>query len=240
MGSIFSAPKAPTPPTPPPVTVQDQINGVEQVPVHNPDGSITYITRALPLTAEQQAEKDQLDAIMKDSLSQIQALSVSNYQPDAQTQAVLDQWQGVQQQLLGDQYDKRSRGEEETLAKRGLSDSSAAQEVRRQRALDEQQAEQTLSLQKDQMADQTRSDQLSLQQSLYNLAANSSNADAAKTAQAAANAQSQATALNNQRQASLLDYYTLQNQSARTVSNVLANPVTGTGSLLGSLFGKLF
>jgi hypothetical protein len=239
MGSLFGTQKAPTPPTPPPVTVQDQINGVEQVPMHNPDGSITYITRALPLTAEQQAEKDQLDQIMKDSLAQIQALSASNYQPDAQTQAVLDQWQGVQQKLLDDQYGARSRGEEETLAKRGLTDSSAAQEVRRQRLLDEQQAEQNLNLQKDQMADQTRSDQLSLQQSLYNLAANSSNADAAKTAQAAANAQSQATALNNQRQASLLDYYTLQNQSANTASRVLSNPITGAGTLLGSLF-KLF
>lgn len=237
MGSIFSAPKAPTPPTPPPVTVQDTINGVEQVPVTNADGSITYVTRALPLTAEQQAEKDQLDAIMKDSLAEIQKLSAADYMPDEATRKVLDQWQAVQQQVLGDQYDDRSRHEEETLAKRGLSDSSAAQEVRRQRALDEQKAEQALNLQKDQMAEQTRSDQLGLQQSLYNLAAGSSNAAAAKVAQAAANAQGQATALNNQRQATLLDYYALQNQAASVNNRSLGSPFSVVGGMLGSLFG---
>jgi hypothetical protein len=47
MGSLFSS-KTPEPPFPPPPSiVRDEINKVEQVPVVNPDGSITFITRSI-------------------------------------------------------------------------------------------------------------------------------------------------------------------------------------------------
>ena len=80
MGSLFRAPKSP--PAPPHSSYVDQVSGVEQVPVTNADGSITYVTRQLPLTAEQQAQKDQLTQIMNDSLTQIQKLLVKEGRRD--------------------------------------------------------------------------------------------------------------------------------------------------------------
>jgi|GEM_PF-1262456 len=251
MGSLFkSSTPAPAPPAPP-VTVEDYVNGVEQVPVTNPDGSVTYVTRQLPLTVEQQAEKDQLDKIMQDSLAEIQKLSASDYAPDADTQNVLEQWQKQQEKLLGRQYTARSDKEEQSLAQRGLSDSTAAQAVRRQRALDQQDAEQNLDLQKQDLANQIRGEKLGLQQNLYNIAASQSNADAANVAKAATDSQSAAAALNAQRQASITDYYNDVNRSNGLFGNSLSsslggsigrtlggNILGGVGGLLGSLFGR--
>lgn len=250
MGSLFKTTTPAPPPPAPPVTVQDQVNGVEQVPVTNPDGSTTYITRALPLTPEQQAQKEQIDGILQESLAEIQKLSVADYAPDEATKKVLDQWQKAQEDLLGSQYSARQRQEDERLAQRGLSDSSAAQEVRRQRQLDQQKAEQNLSLQKDEMADQVRNDKLTLQQNLYNIASNQKNADTALAAQAAARGQSQVTALNAQRQASILDYYNAQQAQNSVFGNSLATSlggaagrgiggsIGGVGGLLGALFNR--
>ena len=246
MGSLFkTSTPAPTPPAPP-STMRDEINGVEQVPITNPDGSVVYITRALPLTAEQQAEREQLDAIMGESLAEIRKLSATDYAPDDATQKVLGQWEQAQTKLLERQTGQRAKSEEETLARRGLSDSTAAQDVRRQRLLDTQDAEQNLSLLKDDMASQVRGDKLALQQNLYNLAAASSDGKAVRTAQAAANAQSNTLALNAQRQASLLDYYgrgssafgsAFGNSIGGTLGKAVVGGATGgVGGLLGSLF----
>lgn len=251
MGSLFTAETpAPTPPAPP-SSMRDEINGVEQVPVTNADGSITYMTRSLPLTAEQQAEKDQLDAIMAESLVEIKKLSGSDYAADEETQRVLSQWEETQTKLLAKQVAQRSRSEEETLARRGLSDSSAAQDVRRQRVLDQQDAEQNVNLRKDEMASQVRNEKLTLQQNLYNLAATATDSRAARTAQAAANAQSGALALNAQRQASLLDYYSgagsnnafgtafgssLGSALGKTAVSTATGGMSGMGGMLGSLF----
>ncbi|PZP39009.1 MAG: hypothetical protein DI585_05540 [Pseudomonas fluorescens] len=243
MGSLFkSSTPAPTPPAPP-STVRDEINGVEQVPVKNADGSITYITRAIPLTAEQKAQKEQLDAIMAESLVEIQKLSSSDYAMDADTQRILSQWQSAQNELLSTQVTKRTASEEETLARRGLTDSTAASDVRRQRVLDQQQAEKNISLMSDEMASQIRNEQLSLQQNLYNLAANQTDVAAARTAQAAAKAQSTALAINAQRQASLLDYYGGGSAFGDSFNTALGSSlgksvVTGVGSMLGSLFSS--
>lgn len=248
MGSLFSS-KQPAPPTPaPPSTVRDEVNGVEQVPVTNADGSITYITRALPLTAEQKAQKDELDAILKESLDQIQVLSASNYTHDAATQKVLDDWSAVQTRLLGKQQALRTDSEEELLARRGLSDSSAAAEVRRQRALDSQDAAQSLALMKDEMANQIRADKLALQQNLYNLAANTSDVGAARMQQAATRAQSSATAINTQRQASLMDYYARNAVGSSVFGSALASGLGSSlgkalgsgGSVVGTVIGSLF
>ncbi|MBI1308716.1 MAG: hypothetical protein GC129_02510 [Proteobacteria bacterium] len=256
MGSIFGSVKQPSaPPAPPPSTLRDEVNGVEQVPVTNADGSVTYVTKSIPLTADQQAQKDELDKIMQDSLAQIQELSATGYTPDADTQKVLDQWQGVQEKLLADQARARTQQEEQSLAQRGLSDSSAALEVRRKRSLDQQTTEQNLQLQKDELANQVRSDKLALQQNLYNLASSTNSVNAAKTQQAATQQQSQMSAMNLQRQASLLDYYNAQGSGGTafgnafggglgrtlggTVGTALGGPVGGVaGTLLGSLFGR--
>lgn len=246
MGSLFSTSQAaPTPPAPPSST-RDEVNGVEQVPVTNADGSITYVTRAIPLTAEQQAEKDQLDAIMQESLGEIQKLSATDYVPGESTQKVLDQWTQAQNKLLNDQLTKRSDLEESTLAKRGIGDSSAAQDVRRQRLLDTQDAEKNLSLQKDELANQIRSQQLNLQQNLYNLAASATSAKDAKIQQAATKSMSDAVALSSQRQASLLDYYNngssspFGNAFSSSLGTALGRTVGGGFSLAGNLLGSLF
>lgn len=248
MGSLFKASTpAPTPPAPP-STVRDEIGGVEQVPVTNADGSITYITRKLPLTAEQQAQKDQLDAIMSESLAEIQKLSATDYAPDEATQKVLSQWQTAQKELLATQVSSRSQSEEELLAKRGLSDSTTAQAVRRQLALDSQKSAQNIGLQADEMASQVKAEQLSLQQNLYNLAANQTDVAAARTAQAATRAQSSASALNAQRQASIMDYYggsssSLENSLASAFGSSIGKSAAGGvsggfGGMLGSLFAR--
>lgn len=248
MGSLFkTSTPAPTPPAPP-STIRDEINGVEQVPVTNPDGSITYITRAIPLTEEQKAQKDQIDAILKESLGEIQKLSAADYAPDDVTQKILDQWKTTQGDLLKTQVTERTQAEEEELARRGLSDSTAAQSVRRQRSLDQQKAEQGLQTATDDMAEQIRNDKLSLQQNLYNLAASQTDATAARTAQAAAKAQSSALALNTQRQASLLDYYgngssfadsfgnSLGSSLGKSAGNTLDEQFNKNGGWIGSLF----
>lgn len=245
MGSLFKehAP-APTPPAPP-STVRDEVNGVEQVPVTNPDGSVTYITRSLPLTAEQQAERDQLDAIMAESLTEMRKLSASDYAADEETQRVLGQWEQAQTKLLGKQVGQRARVEEEALARRGLGDSTAAQDVRRQRLLDQQDAERNVSLMKDEMASQVRNEKLALQQNLYNLAVSATDSKAARTAQAAANAQGNVLALNAQRQASIMDYYSTTRSQGSSFGNALGSSLGGTlgkaamGAAIGGPAGML-
>ena len=170
MGSIFSGPKIPTPPPPPPPsTVRDEVNRVEQVPVTNADGSITYVTRTLPLTAEQQAQKNELDGIMSTALAEIKKLSATDYNDDAETKRVLDQWQTVQDNLVKKGFAARQVSEEETLARRGLGDSTAALDVRRTRALDAQEAEQKLALGRDSLSEQIRGERLGLQQNCTTL-----------------------------------------------------------------------
>lgn len=254
MGSIFSGPKIPTPPPPPPPsTVRDEVNRVEQVPVTNADGSITYVTRTLPLTAEQQAQKNELDGIMSTALAEIKKLSATDYNDDAETKRVLDQWQTVQDNLVKKGFAARQVSEEETLARRGLGDSTAALDVRRTRALDAQEAEQKLALGRDSLSEQIRGERLGLQQNLYNLAAGQKDATQAKTYEAAIRGQSSVAAINAQRNASLLDYYdrSSQQRGGSVFGNALASSLGGTlgrsagggpfgvvGGFLGSLFGN--
>ena len=258
MGSLFK-PKQPAPPPPaPPTYVRDEINGVEQVPVTAADGSVTYITRQLPLSAEQQAAKDEVNKILSDSLAEINRLSKTDYAPDAATQSVLKQWEERQTELLNRSAQSRTQAEEEQLARRGLADSTAALGVRRQRALDEQDARKTLTLQREDLGNQIRGEKLALQQNLYSLASAQNDATAARTARAATGSLSDAVALNAQRQASILDYYNAQQRATGTsifgtalesslgrtlggsVGGVFGGPVGRTaGGLIGSwLFGR--
>lgn len=240
MGSLFkSSTPAPTPPAPP-STIRDEVNGVEQVPVKNADGSITYITRNLPLTPEQKAQKDQLDGILADSLTEIQRLSAADYAPDEATQAVLERWKTAQSDLMNTQYAERGQREEEALARRGMGDSMAAESVRRQRTLDGQKAEQNIDLMADEMAQQVRNEKLSLQQNLYNMASTQTDVNAARTAQAAARAQSSALAVNAQRQASIMDYYG-GNTFGSALGSALGGSIgRGAGTVLGAQTGGVF
>lgn len=252
MGSLFSKPKIPTPPPPPPPsTVRDEIGGVEQVPVKNPDGTYTYITRRLPLTTEQQAKKDEFETIRSSALAEIKKLTAGSYQDDAEVKAVLDDWESQQKELLKDGQTNRTTREEEELAKRGLASSSIAQGVRRQRTLDEQDAEQQLARERRLMSDSVRGQKLDLQNSLFQLADQEQDLDTARAYQAGVSSQGLAAAVNESNNASLRDYYARQVTAAQSrgpslFSSVLgaaSMPLTGSvagGLLSGGFFGSLF
>lgn len=249
MGSLFK-PNIPAPPPPaPPVTMRDEIGGVEQVPVTNPDGTTTYVTRRLALTAEEQAKQDELNRIMSESMAEISKLSASDYAEDESTKKVLDQWQQVQTEKLGKNVTERAQAEEADLARRGLADSSTAQSIRRQRKLDEQQAREALGRQRDELGSQVRAEKLGLQQNLYSIAASQQDVKLAREQQSATRGQSALAAVNAERQASLLDYYQTQVAAANTQTPLsmfsrafgggLGGAVTnsfsgGTGGLVGS------
>ncbi len=172
MGSLFqprqSAP--PPPPPPPPATIRDEIGGVEQVPVKNEDGTVTYITRQIPLTAEQQAEQDAYNAMRQSALDEIQRLSSGDFTPSESTQKTLNAWEQERRELLEEDLRRRETQEEELLARRGLGDSSAAQSIRRQRTLDRQDAFEQLGRERDLLQEDVRQQQLGLQQNLFNIA----------------------------------------------------------------------
>lgn len=204
----------------------------------NADGSVTYITRALPLTAEEQAKKDEIDGIMQEALGEIQKLSAGDYADDAETKRILDQWQQTQAELVSKGFADRGKAEEEALARRGLSDSSSALAVRRQRQLDQQQAEKNVQLGRDELSTQVRNERLGLQQNLYNLAAGQQDAASARQFQSAVRGQSSVAAINAQRQASLLDYYDRQ-VSSQTASSPFGNAFAGSlGGSLGRTAGS--
>jgi hypothetical protein len=212
------------------------VNGVEQVPVTNADGSMTYVTRQLALTPAQQTERDEVDRIVRESLSEISRLSRADYAADDATTRVLSQWEERQKSLLSKQSSTRTQAEEEALAQRGLSDSTAAFAVRRQRNLDGQEAERNLTAQRDELANQIRGEKLTLQQNLYNVATSQKNLASARTARAATASLSDAVALNAQRQSSILDYYNAQNSASR--SSVFGDSLSrSAGQTIGGTIG---
>lgn len=142
MGSLFdSGTSTPTVPTVPTTYIRDEINNVETVPVENDDGTVTYITRAIELSEEEQAEQDQLNSIMQSAMDEIVSLSSEDYELDETSQAAVEAWASERQTLIDSTYSERTEEEEKELARRGLSDSSAGLNTRRQRQLDQQDAE---------------------------------------------------------------------------------------------------
>lgn len=239
MGSLFK-PKSPPPPPPPPPppTVRDEIGGVEQVAVKNSDGTTTYVTRRIPLTVEEQAEKDALDSILKDALNEIERLSADTYEADENTQKRLFEWESEKQKLLTESFEARATAEEKNLARRGLGDSSAAQAIRRRRRLDEQEALEQVKREKDSLGDDIRSQKLSLQQNLYNVAASQASLDQAKTLQSAARGQSAFATFDNLNRASIADYYNQQVRSSQFGQPSLFSQVAPiAGAALGFGFG---
>lgn len=122
MGNFFKSKKAPPPPPPPaPKVIQDLINGVETV-TETRDGKEFVITRQLPLTAEQQAFKDditkRLDNI--DRISQGIAVLNPDYKP------MVDALRSWQQQTRGQLFGEATRAQQDELTRRGLGNSTAA------------------------------------------------------------------------------------------------------------------
>lgn len=170
MGSLFRQDAPPAPPPPPVTLVRDEVNNVEQVPVKNADGTTTFVTRRIPLSAAEQAERDELDRIANESLSEITRLSSGAFTPDAQAQRTINALQAARQDTLDDTFSERARQEENRLARRGLADSSAGDDVRRQRRLDRQDANLNLTREQEALVADLRNDEIGRQQNLFNLA----------------------------------------------------------------------
>ncbi len=160
MGSFFKGKKAPPPPPPvAPKTVQDLINGVETV-TETRDGKEYIVTRQLPLTAEQQAFKDditkRLDNI--DRISQGLAALNPDYQP------MVAQLRAWQQQTRGQLFGEAARAQQDELTRRGLGNSTAAANASLQlgRQMGEQVQQDELNLFG--LAEQTRAEDLQRQQ----------------------------------------------------------------------------
>lgn len=211
MGSVFKNVNGQKSSRPaPPSKYIDEVNGIEQVPVTNSDGSITYITRKLPLSAEEQVKKNQLDKMASDALAELERLSSPDYVYSESTQQVLDDWQAGQLDSLNESFDSRKEKESDRLAKRGLSDSTAANTINRQTKQDEYDAKKNVERQKSAIGESIKSSQIANQQNLYSLAQNQLNYDQAKLQQSANSSLSTTNAINATNLASLNDYYTNQ------------------------------
>jgi len=208
MGTVFDKNKdsSSTPP-PPPSSYVDEISGVEQVPVKNADGSVTYVTRALPLSPEEQAKKDELDRMATDALAEIELLSSADYVSSESTQKLLDDWQTGQLDTLNETFYDRKELESDRLAKRGLSDSTAASTVTRQTKQDEYDAKKQVERETSAIGESIRATELNNQYNLYGLAQSQLNYDQAKAQQGVSSSLSTINAMNATNAASLNDYY---------------------------------
>ena len=163
MGSTFED-IGKQPPAPPPAKYIDEISGVEQVPVKNSDGSITYITRQIPLSADKAAKKTELEKISSEALSEIQRISSPGYIFSESTQKVIDDYQALEVANLNDNYDTREELESDMLAKRGLSDSTASNTVTRQTKEDKYDATKQIEQERSLLGQKIKSDNLAIQQ----------------------------------------------------------------------------
>ncbi|MBI1362713.1 MAG: hypothetical protein GC134_01910 [Proteobacteria bacterium] len=239
MGSLFS-PKVPSAPPPPPAaTYRDEIGGTEQVPITNPDGSTTYITRQLPLTEEQQQEKAAFEGIMQSALDEIKRLSTDDFADDPAVKSVLDDYTAEQSKVLSDVFTNRSDTEEAVLAKRGLADSSAAQDIRRQRQKDELDARSSLQRQANLLKDDIRNERINLQQNLYNIAATRQDLNSAKTLQSAASGFNAVSNVNAYNRASSSDAFRNSITSHNTGLNTLGVLASTAGAVTGGPVGGL-
>lgn len=136
MGSLFK-PKVETPAVPQQnavdnfVNSRDEINRTESVKVQQPDGTWTVVTRRLPLTAEQQAEEDNLKRIAQENLARFEELS-TNFDVD-QIEGLrdyVDAFTTTNRQILGQSFKTASETSAKSLARSGLDDSTAAVQER--------------------------------------------------------------------------------------------------------------
>lgn len=239
MGSLFRQDAPPAPPPPPVTLVRDEVNNVEQVPVKNADGTTTFVTRRIPLSAVEQAERDELDRIANESLSEITRLSSGAFTPDAQAQRTIDALQAARQDTLDDTFGERARQEENRLARRGLADSSAGDDVRRQRRLDRQDANLNLTREQEALVSDLRNDEIGRQQNLFNLASEQQDATLVRESRAALSGQRTLAQQDRFRQSSILDSFNTQvGQSlAPTTGQIFLQAFAGSaGRSLGSGF----
>lgn len=227
MGSVFGGSKSTPPPPPPPSSYKDELAGVEQVPVKNADGSVTYVTRKLPLTAEQKEKQAEYDSIMSDALGELKRLSSSDYEFDDQTKEKLNAYEQEQLSTLASLQSNRTRSEEDALAARGLQSSSIADSLRRQRSLDEASVKRSIERERTVIGDELRTNQLNYQQNLYNLAAQKQDMDAVQAQRSIAASSGATSTLNKYQNTSIANAYKKENGNfvSDTWENVEDNPI---------------
>lgn len=134
-------PDVPDPPPPPaPVTpdnFRDEINKVEQVRVKQPDGTYTVVQRALPLSPEEQAAKDQLDKLITDNTARLEDLT-TNYNVDLipGLRDTIKSFRDYNDNIVVGAYNARSKLEEKALARAGQDNSTSGAQTRAIRGRD--------------------------------------------------------------------------------------------------------
>jgi hypothetical protein len=180
VSSLFgSAPAAP--PAPPPVeyvNTRDEVGGTQSNYVTNPDGTKTLVTSQLPLTAEQQAYKDQLNQIATDSLDWVNKLSTNFDINDPSLSWLKDEVQNytdTQVQGADKALADRANQEEKSLARFGQADSTAGIKTREQRGLDYSNSRTQITRDASSIQDQLKQQALGNATNLYSLATGSLN-----------------------------------------------------------------
>lgn len=232
MGTVFNqqSGKSAKQPSAPPASYINEIAGYEQVPVTNEDGTITYITRELPLSEADKIKKSELEKMANQALEEMQKLTSADYVASQSTQDLLNDWQASQQLALDKSFTSRTEQEEDRLAKRGLSDSTAADTVRRQNNQDEYDAEKQIEREKSSIAASIRQNELNNQQALYNLAQNQLNYKQAQILNNSKGDLSTINAINATNNASINDYYSnkaiASNNSGGLFINNILDPIS--------------
>lgn len=171
--SKFS-PKVPSAPAPPPETkynYRDEISGVEQVRQENPDGSVTMVTRQLPLSPEEQAAKDNYDRIVRETGQRIEDLT-TNYDISKipGLSDTITAFRNGQQRNLDSATAARTEQEERALARYGVEDSTSASQTRTQRGRDFTDSQLQIGEQGRLLENDIRQQELTNAQNLFSLA----------------------------------------------------------------------
>jgi len=150
---------------------KDEVTGTETVRQENPDGTVTMVTRALPLSAEEQAARDNLDRVIKETSARIEDLTnnydVSKIEGLSDT---LNAFRTGQQRTLDTAYKNRSAEEEKVLARYGVEDSTSGSQTRSQRGRDYTDSQQQIGEQARLLENDIRQQELTNQANLFALA----------------------------------------------------------------------
>jgi len=176
LGSIFS-PKTPAAPPPPApveyVNTRDETAGTQSNYVTNPDGTKTLVTSRLPLTPEQQAYEDKIQAIASDNLNYIQKLSTNfdvNDPALSWLKQYTDDYQKTQTAALDKATEDGADQSENVLARYGQADSTAGVQDRQGRAANYQAGRQQITDNISGIIQNARQNELSNATNLYGLA----------------------------------------------------------------------
>jgi hypothetical protein len=182
--SIFGTktPAAPPPPPPPSyVNTRDEIAGTQSNYVTAPDGTKTLVTSQLPLTAEQQAVKDQLDTIAQQNLDYINKLTTNYATSDIPgLQEYLDNYKAQQVEGLNKASADQTQQSETALARFGQADSTAAVQGRAAQGYNYQQGRQTINQNLSAIEQQARQQSIGNATNLFNLATGRQDANLAQ------------------------------------------------------------